>query len=139
MSSHSQRSKNYYGRNCLTEEDAYKLADRLVPLTSDPLWGHGARAILVALILKQQQEKGSDWGKADLIALASQPKKIVLRDVKKYLPAAASLLRSCKTPGEHVLFNLLIALGGDDGPLESHTPEMLFSSGEPLVISGDPS
>ena len=130
MSTQQLQSNHHYGKSCLTEDDAYHLANRLVPLTGDPLWGHAARAILVALILKLQQEKGSDWGKADLIALASEPKKIVLRDVKKYLPAAACLLRKRRTTGEHILINLLIALGGDDRPLESHTPEMLFSSGE---------
>ena len=119
MSSHSQRSKNHYGKNCLTENDAYRLASRLVPLTCDPLWGQGARAILVALILKLQAENGSDWEKADLIALASQPKKLVLRDVEKYLPAAANLLREGERVGEGVLIHLLMALGIDETQQES--------------------
>ena len=136
MSTQPLHSNHHFGKACLTEADAYLLARHLVPWTDTPFWGSAARLILVALILKLQEEKGSDWGKTDLIALASEPKKNVLRDVKRYLPFAAGLLRKRKTPGEQVLTTLLIALGRDDLPLEAHTPPSLPILGETLTPPG---
>ena len=58
-------------KDCANEAEARDLASLFIEESKDPMWSNGTRAILTALIVKLQTEKGTDWNWRDLAELIS--------------------------------------------------------------------
>ncbi len=82
-------------KDCQTEGAARELASRFIPDSKDPMWSEGARAILVALIIKLQKEKEDDWNwrdLANLIAQACSDEEVLVAIVKRFNPVQAAVV-----------------------------------------------
>lgn len=85
------RSVRYcVAEDCTTELDATTLADSLIPdnKKGDAFFVNASRSVLIALIVKLQQEKPQAWTWGDLYAEASNNIEQIQSIVQKYYPHA---------------------------------------------------
>ncbi len=59
-------------KDCLNEAQARELAAMFIEESKDPMWSNGTRAILTALIVKLQKERGQNWNWLDLANLIAE-------------------------------------------------------------------
>lgn len=82
-------------KDCRTDAQARELAHRFISDTKEPMWADGTRAILTALIIKLQTEKGVEWtwqDLASLISLASQDSRTLEAAVTRYNPSQSGVV-----------------------------------------------
>jgi len=78
-------------KDILNDVDATEIAKRLIPKSDDPFWSNAAQQLLVAVFIKLQRERGTDWSWKDINAELSDP--YTLADaVKRYNPAMQTLM-----------------------------------------------
>lgn len=79
------------GKDILNSVDANELCKRLIPKSDDPFWSNAAQQLLVAIFIKMQRERGTNWSWKDINAEISDP-YILAEAVKKYNPAMQTLM-----------------------------------------------
>lgn len=78
-------------KDILNDVDATEIAKRLIPKSDDPFWSNAAQQLLVAVFIKLQRERGTDWSWKDINTELSDP--YALADaVKRYNPAMQTLM-----------------------------------------------
>ena len=79
-------------KDVLNDVDAVEICKRIIPSSDDPFWSNAAREVLVAVFIKLQQERGTNWSWKDIYEEIGDADKIA-NAVLTYNSAMGSLFR----------------------------------------------
>jgi len=76
------------GADCTNLADATSFSRGLIPMSKDPLWSTAGRAVLIAILVKLQNENGENWGWGELSKLCYAPIEELKNIAEAYYPPA---------------------------------------------------
>ena len=107
----SRGTQWFIGGDVLTQQDAYLIANCLIPTnkSKDEMWVKGARLIFVGMLVSLIGQR-KPWGWVELAQLLSLPQEDMLEKLTRYFPIAKSFIveKSKTTQGFYV--NLIAEL-----------------------------
>jgi hypothetical protein len=94
------------GKDVLNEVDAVEICKRIIPSSDDPFWSNAAREVLVAVFIRLQNEKGTNWSWKDIYAEIGDADRLAYA-VLTFNPTMGSLF---KDPGNKTAQSVLTTL-----------------------------
>jgi Type IV secretion-system coupling protein DNA-binding domain/C-5 cytosine-specific DNA methylase len=125
LAPHDRRSYVWQlDRDIRSTAHARELAARIVPASSDPVWGKGARELLVGVTMTLIADKGREWSWDDLLYRVIETAEKMKERLAPVHPAAAEMLlldeREQPTRTSHgLLLTLVTAALNVLGPMAS--------------------
>ena len=108
ISSTDSRSSHWWlGYDIQNLSDAQAFAQGLIEESSEPLWSNAARGILVACILKLQNELGQHWSWKELADLVFLPISELKEIAEKNYPPAVVLLEEDSKTSQSMVMNMV--------------------------------
>ncbi|MEO5343649.1 MAG: type IV secretion system DNA-binding domain-containing protein [Gammaproteobacteria bacterium SHHR-1] len=101
--------------DCRNNIDAQLIAERTIPVNErEPIWGQGARLILVGGLLHCINTHGRAWGWRELAAFLALPESAMAQALRQAYPLAAHSVQEGSKTTHSLLMNLTSALSWID-------------------------
>ncbi|MEO5343800.1 MAG: type IV secretion system DNA-binding domain-containing protein [Gammaproteobacteria bacterium SHHR-1] len=101
--------------DCRTEADAKLIAARTIPVSDkEPLWGQGARLILVGGILHCIRYQGRHWGWQELAEFLALPEAAMTQALQAAYPLAAKFVQEGSKTTQSLLMTVASSLSWVD-------------------------